>query len=204
MVHTPDNQLDTAEKAPDYHDLAHKRDKLLKSIRQLNGFENFLLPKSIAQLLPAAKTGPIVMLNWSKKGADALILHPDSSVLHLSLWDISPHDASEQSSHQEDPTELGKKGINALISRLFSMVLHLSLWNSTFHDKSERTSQQEDPTESHTRDILDILKRLDLERPEDHLDHTVESLILHAIWHVIVHPILDSLAINVRLFINNY
>jgi hypothetical protein len=157
-----DNRLDATNNAPDYHDLAHRRDKLLESIRLLTGFENFLLPKPVTQLLPAAKTGPIVMLNLSEKGAaDALILCPDSRVLHLSLWNAPPNDSTnEQNSHQEGTPE---------------------------------------PS---TQRVLDILKHLDhIRKPHlDHQDHGGISTLLYRIWYLIVHPILNALTINVRLF----
>lgn len=46
----------------------------LAKIRDVPGFERFLLPPDIADLLPAAAEGPIVLLNVSEIRSDALIL----------------------------------------------------------------------------------------------------------------------------------
>ncbi|KAJ7621824.1 CHAT domain-containing protein [Mycena rosella] len=45
------------------HDSAHKRDVLIKQIREMEGFERFLLPKTIAELSLAAQRGNVVLLN---------------------------------------------------------------------------------------------------------------------------------------------
>jgi hypothetical protein len=198
-VRTMANQLDATEKAPDYHNLAHKQDKLLASIRQLDGFESFLCPKPITQLLLAAKAGPIVMLNWSKKGIHALILCPDSStVIHLSLSDTPPDYTSEQSSHRENPTEQSEFHSTQRVLDIEDECLdHIGPQSHLDHDR-----HQEDPTEPSTQRVLDILKHFDhIRKPRlDHPDCGEYSTILGWIWDIIAHPILDSLKINVRLF----
>ena len=74
----------------DYHKLAHDRDILLNQIRQLPGYEQFLLPQTIDQLLPARKHGPVVMLNADESRCDALIIRPHSpTVLHVYLRNIT-------------------------------------------------------------------------------------------------------------------
>jgi hypothetical protein len=77
-----------------YHELAHKRDELLKEIHALPGFETFLLPNSFSQLIPAACGGPVIMVNISNTRCDALILLPDhSDVLHIPLSNFTHLDA---------------------------------------------------------------------------------------------------------------
>jgi hypothetical protein len=49
-------------------------DNLLRSIRQLPGFENFLLGPSITELKELAEHGPIVVFNVSKVRSDAFII----------------------------------------------------------------------------------------------------------------------------------
>ncbi|KAJ7474965.1 CHAT domain-containing protein [Mycena latifolia] len=73
--------------ARQYHDHAVRRDKLLQQIRGLAGFEQFLLPKPISALSPAAKIGPVVLLNTSSYHSDALILIPGvgDEVMHVPL-----------------------------------------------------------------------------------------------------------------------
>ncbi|KAJ7277246.1 CHAT domain-containing protein [Mycena rebaudengoi] len=76
------------------HDLALKRNEVLQKIRELPGFERFLLSKPISELLPAAKMGPVAILNISADGCDALILMPDlAEVIHVPLSDFSIHEA---------------------------------------------------------------------------------------------------------------
>ena len=85
--------LDDTSQRPlqvDYHKLAHEREQLLKQIRRLPGFERFLLPKTLSQLLPAANQGPTVMLNVSKLQCDALVLVPGvDHILHVPLDSLS-------------------------------------------------------------------------------------------------------------------
>jgi len=70
---------------------AHRRhadeyERLLKRIRGLPDFSDFLLPPKSASLCHAAASGPIVVVNTYKNRCDALILLPNSSqVSHVSL-----------------------------------------------------------------------------------------------------------------------
>ncbi|KAJ7110487.1 TPR-like protein [Mycena epipterygia] len=77
------------------HALALKRDHLLQHIRELPGFERFLLSKPISELSLAANMGPVAVLNISAYGCDALILMPGlaDEVIHVPLSDFTIHDA---------------------------------------------------------------------------------------------------------------
>ncbi|KIJ47379.1 hypothetical protein M422DRAFT_163892, partial [Sphaerobolus stellatus SS14] len=81
----------------DGHQLAVERKQLLKDIRMFPGFERFLLPKSIAELTPAASHGPIVILNISEidNMCYALILHSKllKDVLPVKLESFSAQQA---------------------------------------------------------------------------------------------------------------
>ncbi|KAJ7146692.1 CHAT domain-containing protein [Mycena epipterygia] len=70
-----------------HHHHAHKREDLLKTIRALEGFERFLLPKPISELLPGAQGGPVVILNISGIRCDGLVLRPglENIILHVAL-----------------------------------------------------------------------------------------------------------------------
>ena len=46
----------------------------MSRIRKLEGFEDFLLPKKITQLLPAASLRPVIVLNSHGAGCDAEML----------------------------------------------------------------------------------------------------------------------------------
>ncbi|KAH9830580.1 CHAT domain-containing protein [Rhodofomes roseus] len=72
--------------------LAARRDAVVKEIRTLPSFENFLQLKPFRELLEAAKESPIVLLVAHQDGchADALILIPNhDSVIHMHLEDLS-------------------------------------------------------------------------------------------------------------------
>lgn len=74
----------------DYHTLAHQRTVLLKEIREIDGFEAFMLPKGLPQLRLAANRGCVVMLNVSELRCDALILLPHhDDVMHVHLPDVN-------------------------------------------------------------------------------------------------------------------
>ncbi|KAJ7440875.1 CHAT domain-containing protein [Mycena latifolia] len=83
--------------ARQYHDLAVQRDRLLKQIRGLPGFEQFLLPKAISMLSQAAKIGPVVLLNTSSYRSDALVLIPGlgDEVMHVPLPDFTLDQAQD-------------------------------------------------------------------------------------------------------------
>ncbi|KAJ7466105.1 CHAT domain-containing protein [Mycena latifolia] len=79
----------------DAHALACQRARLLREIRNLAGFERFLLPKSISELSLAATMGPVVLLNITKDSCNALILMPglENEVMHIPLPDFTLQDA---------------------------------------------------------------------------------------------------------------
>ncbi|MCQ4042043.1 CHAT domain-containing protein [Streptantibioticus rubrisoli] len=58
-------------------DLARRRDALLAEVRSLPGFGDFLRPPRFATLRAAAANGPVVLLNASRHGCDALLLTRD-------------------------------------------------------------------------------------------------------------------------------
>jgi hypothetical protein len=60
-------------------------DEVIKSVRMLSGFKDFMHPKSIASLGQAAISGPIVILLASKLTCSALIMTPSKNVQHLQL-----------------------------------------------------------------------------------------------------------------------
>ncbi|KAJ7463468.1 TPR-like protein [Mycena galericulata] len=94
-------QASLSSMAQQCHEYAHERDKLLKKIRELEGFDRFLLPMTLSQLLPAAQTGPVVVLNICETRCDALVLKPglgEENIIHVPLVDFTLHDA--QSLHK--------------------------------------------------------------------------------------------------------
>ncbi|KAJ7144251.1 TPR-like protein [Mycena epipterygia] len=77
------------------HALALERNDVLQQIRELPGFERFLLSKPISELSLAANKGPVALLNTSEYGCDALILMPGlaDQVIHVPLSDFSIQEA---------------------------------------------------------------------------------------------------------------
>ncbi|KAJ7458810.1 TPR-like protein [Mycena galericulata] len=73
------------------HALALERNGVLQKVRELPGFERFLLSKPISELSEAAKRGPVAILNISDYGCDALILMPGlaDEVIHVPLSDFT-------------------------------------------------------------------------------------------------------------------
>ncbi|KAF8185860.1 CHAT domain-containing protein [Mycena galopus ATCC 62051] len=75
------------------HENAHKREVLLQKIRQLKGFQRFLLPKTISEISPAAAQGPVVFLNVTElSSCDALAILPGNinDVRHIPLHELTP------------------------------------------------------------------------------------------------------------------
>ncbi|KAJ7881247.1 hypothetical protein B0H13DRAFT_2235584 [Mycena leptocephala] len=60
----------------------------VEAVRKLEGFDGFLLPKSISKLQKAACNGPVVLLNAADSGCDALVV-TQKEVKHIPLPDIS-------------------------------------------------------------------------------------------------------------------
>lgn len=76
--------------------LAIERGTLLKTIRQLPGFENFLLPLPFHSLIPAADFGPVIVLNCSKKRCDAIVMLPGGQLVHVDLPGVNNEVVSKQ------------------------------------------------------------------------------------------------------------
>ena len=70
-------ELSTRADAENRRTLSNKFDKLLGKIRQLEGFEHFLLAPSESELKRLAAFGPIVVFNVSKIRSDAFIVKVD-------------------------------------------------------------------------------------------------------------------------------
>ncbi|TFY59657.1 hypothetical protein EVG20_g7702 [Dentipellis fragilis] len=70
-----------------HHKLAARWESLIETVRSLPGFENFLRPRTIAELSLATHGGAIVVVNMHKSRCDALILRrtPDVQLQHVAL-----------------------------------------------------------------------------------------------------------------------
>ncbi|CAA7267076.1 unnamed protein product [Cyclocybe aegerita] len=76
--------------------LAMKRDALLKTVRELPEFENFLLPVPFRSLRRAADKGPLVVINCSSKTCDAVIMSQGGKLLHTRLRGVSVDNVAKQ------------------------------------------------------------------------------------------------------------
>ncbi|KAH7320489.1 CHAT domain-containing protein [Rhizoctonia solani] len=105
-----DISLKSPEKMADRHrQLAKEYADILSQVRRLPGFESFLKPKQAFELVSAAQTGPVVIINIYtpsnlsgviKHSCDALILQPgESEIAHLALPNFDSHISNRILSH---------------------------------------------------------------------------------------------------------
>lgn len=81
-----EHSLSVEETQQRHRSLAQRWQNLVEQIQSLKGFDDFLRPKPMSQLVRAAKYGPIVVVNTSEQGCDALIIMAQSDhVQHVAL-----------------------------------------------------------------------------------------------------------------------
>ncbi|KAL5640004.1 hypothetical protein ACGC1H_007341 [Rhizoctonia solani] len=89
--------------------LASEYHTLIAQIHQIPGFESFLQPLKADRLLPAVRSGPVVVLNCHTDRCDALIIMPGhDQVTHLPLPSFTEHEA--QLARSQLDGSLAKKG----------------------------------------------------------------------------------------------
>ncbi|KAI0083325.1 TPR-like protein [Irpex rosettiformis] len=71
------------------HTYALEYEKLITQIRELDGFKDFLLPKTLSQLTGACVSGPVVVLNTHSTRCDALVLSQPDHITHIPLPEFS-------------------------------------------------------------------------------------------------------------------
>ena len=76
-------------------ELATRFDQLVALIRSTPGFDRFLLPPALRDLLAAAKHGPVVLLNVSEYRSDALLLTSGGPVV-VPLPEVTPEVVHER------------------------------------------------------------------------------------------------------------
>ena len=85
-----EHSLSVEETQQRHRSLAQRWQNLVEQIQSLRGFDTFLRPKPISQLVRAAKYGPVVVVNTSEQGCDALIIMAQSNhVQHVALPTLS-------------------------------------------------------------------------------------------------------------------
>ncbi|PQE18220.1 TPR domain-containing protein [Rutstroemia sp. NJR-2017a WRK4] len=78
------------------YDANKKLDELIERIRQLHGFEDFLLPPSKEEMLLAAQSGPLVVINVSKYRCDAILVE-QHQIRSLHLPNLTTEEINEKS-----------------------------------------------------------------------------------------------------------
>ncbi|THU78772.1 hypothetical protein K435DRAFT_811271 [Dendrothele bispora CBS 962.96] len=73
------------EEAQNHRRLADQYEELLQQVRKLDGFGSFLRPKKFSELAPAARNGPVVIINVHDSGCDALVVCPSTDIIHVPL-----------------------------------------------------------------------------------------------------------------------
>jgi hypothetical protein len=81
--------------------LALEWDELVGQVRELDGFQDFLRPPRVEDLLPAAERGPVAVINVSRWRCDALLVRPDG-VKSIELEDLTLEEASERANRYLD------------------------------------------------------------------------------------------------------
>ncbi|KAI0684977.1 CHAT domain-containing protein [Cytidiella melzeri] len=103
--------LSLQAEAENHYNLAIEYDKLIAQIREHEGFESFLQPKKLAELIPACASGPVVVINVHESRCDALILQQPGTVVHVPLPDFSYERAQEL--HRQLLSMLKSEGLRA-------------------------------------------------------------------------------------------
>ncbi|THU89253.1 hypothetical protein K435DRAFT_969185 [Dendrothele bispora CBS 962.96] len=73
------------EEAQNHRKLAAKYEELLQQVRKLDGFSRFLKPKTFPELSPAARNGPVVVVNAAALRCDALVLCTSGEIIPVPL-----------------------------------------------------------------------------------------------------------------------
>lgn len=118
-----EHSLSVEETEQRHRSLAQKWQVLVEQIQSLSGFEDFLKPKPVSQLVRAAKYGPVVVINTSEHGCDALIIMTQSDhVKHVALPNLSISAAKHLQEELHD--YLLDAGINIRKERAAKLVKH--------------------------------------------------------------------------------
>lgn len=82
--------------AQQHRRLAEQWEQLVAKARLLPGFEDFMRPRRASDLITAAQTGPVVVVNVHTSRCDALVLVPGSSdIKHVPLVSLSHSQVAE-------------------------------------------------------------------------------------------------------------
>ncbi|THU78368.1 hypothetical protein K435DRAFT_811616, partial [Dendrothele bispora CBS 962.96] len=86
-------QQSAEEEAKNHRKLAARYEELLQQVRELDGFGSFLRPKKFSELAPAARNGPVAVVNVAELCCDALVLCTSGEIVHVPLPTFSHKNA---------------------------------------------------------------------------------------------------------------
>ncbi|KAG8791544.1 hypothetical protein FRC12_008873 [Ceratobasidium sp. 428] len=86
---TVTSEISVEQSAQEHRRLAEEWEQLIEKIRKVDGFQNFLRPRSKLELSQAARNHPVVVVNVHTSRCDALALLPNASVIHIPLPSFS-------------------------------------------------------------------------------------------------------------------
>jgi hypothetical protein len=158
---------DLEKEAARYRLLNDDWNHTLEQVRSLDGFEDFLQPKSISKLQEASSKGPVIMLNASATQCDALVVTQDQ-VKHVALSNITAEMAHVLGSVIQ--IALSPNGIHSAHDKLQPL---LELIHTTEHRKRDPPSEVGFTA-------------------EDLFEH-----ILRLLWLTVTHPVIQELNLKV-------
>jgi len=94
----------TDDQSPQVRQLTIQWEDVISRIRVMPDFSRFLLPPLFSDLQKAAEGGPVIIINASQYGCDALIIHSAEDPVHVPL-DITQVDLSDLSSEFQSLAE---------------------------------------------------------------------------------------------------
>ncbi|KAF8604310.1 TPR-like protein [Ceratobasidium sp. AG-I] len=133
---TPASEQAAHEKAAqERRRLAEEWDRRLEEVRRIPDFSDFMQPRKSAELIQAAKSGPVVVFNVHDTRCDALVLLPNSQeVTHVPLPSFSLQKAAmayKQMTHSLQRKGVRERGVRvgqAQRKDVFESILSL-LWS---------------------------------------------------------------------------
>ena len=156
--------------------LSEQWNSVLKQVRKLPGFEDFLLPAPFSKIHKAALNGPIVLLNADETGCDALLVDTDG-VQHIPIPNLTLGHINALSWITQEA--LVSKGMHANLGGHGVTVETDLPWTWLEHAQNRKISRVPDIGQS----------------PEDKF-----HFVLKVLWFAIATPIVEILNLKVSIF----
>ncbi|KAG2032946.1 hypothetical protein BDR03DRAFT_1014798 [Suillus americanus] len=131
----------TEDQSSQIRQLTVQWDDVVSRIRMLHSFSRFLLPLPFSDLQKAAEDGPVIILNASRYGCDALIIHSTEDPVRVPL-DATQAEVSELSSDFQSLAEQFGSSDHQL--KLVGVLR--KLWNDIVDPVVQALRESNDPT----------------------------------------------------------